>query len=72
MAGEHHPPTGLAAVQDKVLLQTERIYLRRFNSADSRLLFELDSDPEVMRFITKGETTSLQEIETIILPRILS
>jgi len=36
-----------------VLLETERLRLRGFTDtdADARLLFELDSDPEVMRFI---------------------
>jgi len=35
------------------LLETERLRLRGFTDtgADARLLFELDSDPEVMRFI---------------------
>lgn len=35
------------------------------------MLFELDSDPEVMRFITKGQSTPLAQIETEILPRLL-
>jgi RimJ/RimL family protein N-acetyltransferase len=36
-----------------VLLETERLVLRRFTDtdADAELLFELDSDPEVMRYI---------------------
>ena len=36
------------------------------------MLFELDSDPEVMRFITKGKPTPLEQIEKEILPRVLS
>ena len=55
-----------------IVLSTERLFLRRFTSADARLLYELDSDPEVMRFITRGEPTPLTEIEQDILPRILS
>jgi RimJ/RimL family protein N-acetyltransferase len=37
----------------EVLLETERLVLRRFTDtdADAELLFELDSDPEVMRYI---------------------
>jgi RimJ/RimL family protein N-acetyltransferase len=54
-----------------VLMQTHRIWLRRFVPADARLLFELDSDPEVMRFITHGEPTPLRQIEEEILPRVL-
>ncbi len=57
---------------DALLLETERIVLRRFQSADAQLLFELDSDPEVMRFITKGKPTPRGQIEEEILPRILS
>jgi RimJ/RimL family protein N-acetyltransferase len=40
-------------VDDEVLLETERLVLRRFTDtdADAELLFELDSDPEVMRYI---------------------
>lgn len=39
--------------QAGVVLETERLGLRRFTDtdADAELLFELDSDPEVMRYI---------------------
>jgi len=56
----------------EILLHTERLILRRFGREDAPLLFELDSDPEVMRFITKGQPTPLSQIENEILPRILS
>src|SRR5262249_43870917 len=46
--------------------------LRAITSADGGLLFDLDSDPEVMRFITKGQPTSKERIENVHLPRILS
>jgi RimJ/RimL family protein N-acetyltransferase len=39
--------------------------------ADARLLFELDSDPEVMRFISKGQPTPLHVLQTKILPGVL-
>ena len=55
----------------EIVLATERLYLRQFGPGDARLLFELDSDPEVMRFITKGEPTPLAKIENEILPRVL-
>lgn len=55
-----------------VLLATRRLYLRRFHAADARLLFELDNDPEVMRFISKGQPTPLARIENEITPRILN
>jgi RimJ/RimL family protein N-acetyltransferase len=53
------------------LLQTDRLYLRRFREGEASLFFELDSDPEVMRFITKGVPTPLEKIENEILPRVL-
>jgi RimJ/RimL family protein N-acetyltransferase len=54
------------------LLETSDFYLRQFNYEDSLLLYELDSDPEVMKFITKGVKTPLRQIEYEILPRILA
>jgi len=54
-----------------IFLETERIYLREIVPEDSRLLFELDSDPEVMRFISKGQTTSIEQIENDHLPKML-
>ena len=54
--------------QDHIFLRTERLYLRRFTAADAPLLCELDSDPEVMRHISKGVPTPLATIEKEILP----
>lgn len=59
------------AVLDE-LLRTEHLILRRFTPQDARLLHELDSDPQVMRFITGGKPTPLAQIEKEILPRVLS
>ena len=55
-----------------IVLKTERMYLRDFNAADLDLLVELDSDPEVVRHISKGVPTSRETLETEHLPRILS
>ena len=52
-----------------ILLETARLRLRRFTDADIDLLVELDSDPEVMRYITYGEPTARDEYELGILPR---
>jgi RimJ/RimL family protein N-acetyltransferase len=41
------------------LLETER--LRPFTEADGGLLYELNSDPEVMRFISSGKPTHATE-----------
>jgi RimJ/RimL family protein N-acetyltransferase len=58
--------------QGDVLLTTPRLLLRRFTRADVDLLVELDSDPEVMHFITGGRTTPRREIEDEVLPAFLS
>ncbi|MGH3088690.1 MAG: GNAT family N-acetyltransferase, partial [Rubrobacteraceae bacterium] len=55
----------------RVFLETERLILRRFTEADVDNLFDLDSDPEVMRFLTGGRPTPRDVIENETLPRIL-
>jgi RimJ/RimL family protein N-acetyltransferase len=55
-----------------VFLETERLTLRRFTTDDVDLLVDLDSDPEVMFWITGGRTTSREEIETDFLPAFLA
>ncbi|MEV5964444.1 GNAT family N-acetyltransferase [Kribbella sp. NPDC051952] len=52
-------------------METERLRLGRFTAEDVDLLVELDSDPEVMRFLT-GQPTSRAEIEGVVLPEILA
>jgi RimJ/RimL family protein N-acetyltransferase len=54
-----------------VFLTTERLRLRRFTEDDVDLLVDLDSDPEVMHYITGGRTTSRQEIIDDYLPAFL-
>jgi RimJ/RimL family protein N-acetyltransferase len=55
----------------RVFLETERLVLRRFTQADVDNLFELDSDPDVMRFITGGKPTRRDVIRDQTLPRFL-
>lgn len=52
-----------------VLLQTERLLLRRFTAEDGDFLYALDNDPQVMRFINGGAPTPRQVIAQEILPR---
>ncbi len=54
-----------------IFLETERLVLRRFAEDDADNLFGLDSDPEVMRFLTGGEPTPRGEIEDDVLPAFL-
>jgi HAD superfamily hydrolase (TIGR01509 family) len=53
-------------------LRTERLVLRQFTADDAELLVELDSDPEVMRYLSGGVPTDREKIVGEILPRILS
>ncbi|MEV0797081.1 GNAT family N-acetyltransferase [Kribbella sp. NPDC050281] len=54
-----------------VFLETERLVMRRFAADDVELLVGLDSDLEVMRFLT-GQVTPREEIEDVVLPAILA
>lgn len=54
-----------------VFLETERLTLRRFTLADTDDLVELDSDPEVMRFLTGGRPTPRSAVRDEILPALL-
>jgi RimJ/RimL family protein N-acetyltransferase len=55
----------------RVFVATERLLLRQFTEADAGLLLDLDGDPEVMRFLTKGQSTPLTVIQEQLLPRFL-
>ena len=58
-----------AREQAAILLESARLRLRRFTAADLDLLVELDSDPEVMRWISYGVPTPRERYEREILPR---
>lgn len=51
-----------------VYLETERMILRRLTEDDVGNLFELDSDPEVMRFLTGGVPHTREFIANRALP----
>ena len=55
----------------QISLETERLTLRRFTDDDADNLFELDNDPEVMRYLTGGRTTARDVIRDETLPRFL-
>jgi RimJ/RimL family protein N-acetyltransferase len=56
----------------EVFLETDRLVLRRFTSADADNLVNLDADPDVMRFVTGGIPTSREEIQNEVLPAFLA
>jgi RimJ/RimL family protein N-acetyltransferase len=53
-------------------LDTARLILRRLTEDDVDHLVQLDSDPDVMRFLTGGRPTPREVIEKETLPRILA
>ena len=52
------------------MLKTERINLKKFQKRDIDLLFQLDGDSDVMRFITLGVPSTREEIIKNSMPRI--
>jgi RimJ/RimL family protein N-acetyltransferase len=54
------------------LLETERLLLRRFTEDDADNLYSLDSDPDVMHYLSGGSATPREVIEAEILPRFTS
>ena len=55
----------------QVFLETDRLVLRRLTEADVDNLYDLDSDPAVMRFLNGGTPTPRDVIQREILPRYL-
>ena len=51
-----------------VLLETQRLTLREFTEDDVGRLFELNSDPEVMRYLTGGRPTPREQVRDEIIP----
>lgn len=56
----------------RVVRRTERLRLREFTADDVDLLVDLDSDPEVMHFVTGGLPTPRSEVEHEVLPAFLA
>jgi RimJ/RimL family protein N-acetyltransferase len=55
----------------RILLETERLLLRRFTETDADVLYDLDGDPEVMRFLNGGKPRARDVIRNKILPLFL-
>jgi RimJ/RimL family protein N-acetyltransferase len=55
-----------------ILLETDRLRLRRFTGDDIDRLVELDSDPEVMRYLTWGEPSPREWYVDEVMPRWLA
>jgi RimJ/RimL family protein N-acetyltransferase len=51
-----------------VYLETDRLVLRQFTVDDVDAIVELDSDPEVMRYLTGGRATPRAEVRDVQIP----
>jgi RimJ/RimL family protein N-acetyltransferase len=51
-----------------IILETPRLVLRQLAGDDVSNLFDLNSDPEVMRYLTGGRPTPREEIRDQIIP----
>ncbi|MEP0889287.1 GNAT family N-acetyltransferase [Leptolyngbya sp. PL-A3] len=59
-------------VSSPYVMGSDRLLFRPFTQSDASLIYELDSDPDTMQFISKGKATPLERIEQEILPRWLT
>jgi [ribosomal protein S5]-alanine N-acetyltransferase len=55
----------------KVVIESERLFLREFAEGDVDNLFELDSYPEIVRWGNGGNTTNYERIQTQSLPKMM-
>ena len=53
------------------MIKTKRIYLRKFTMDETDLLFQLDGDADVMKYITLGIPRTMNEVIEKSMPRIL-
>ena len=53
------------------MIKTERIYFQRFTDVETDLLFQLDGDADVMKYITLGIPRTMDEVIEKSMPRIL-
>jgi RimJ/RimL family protein N-acetyltransferase len=60
----HEPDNG----DVRVILQTQRLTLRQFTEDDAGNLYELNSDPEVMRYLTGGRPTPREVLRDEVIP----
>ena len=49
---------------------TERLQFSFITERDAELLYQLDHDPEVMKYLTSGRTSSKEQVINEFLPRL--
>ena len=52
------------------IANSARLSFKKITEQDSELLYQLDQNPEVMRYLTNGEPSSRSTIEQVFLPRV--
>jgi RimJ/RimL family protein N-acetyltransferase len=52
----------------RIVLQTQRLVLRQFTENDADNLYELNSDPEVMRYLSGGRPTPYEVVRDEVIP----
>jgi RimJ/RimL family protein N-acetyltransferase len=55
----------------KIIFETPRLILRQFTEADSQLILELNSDPEIVRYVHEPTLKTEEQAEKILLDIIL-
>jgi RimJ/RimL family protein N-acetyltransferase len=71
VAGGWRVPVGLGHPDNdevRIILQTQRLTLRQLTEDDTDNLFVLNSDPEVMRYLTGGRPTPREVIRDEVIP----
>lgn len=48
--------------------RTTRLDFKLMDEHDAPLLFEIDSDPQVMKYLSRGKVTSMQTIKDVFIP----
>ncbi|WP_164852331.1 GNAT family N-acetyltransferase [Rheinheimera riviphila] len=54
----------LKPIPDNLVLQSERLTLRRFTSEDVEVFFRINSEPDLVQYTTRAALTSLDEAAT--------
>ena len=54
-----------------LIIKTERIDLKKFSKNDINLLFELDGDSDVMKYLSLAKAKTIDEVKKESMPRIL-
>ena len=51
------------------IINSKRLKFRLMNSQDTQALWEIDQDPEVMKYLNGGAPTSMEKVESTFIPR---